>query len=46
MNKTIQQRKILSDKSKHLVKAVDQPTIKLVQRLKDKKGRLHVITIN
>ena len=41
MNKKILPRtNTLTDKGKHLVKAVDQPTLKLVQRLKGKNRKV------
>lgn len=47
MNKKPSERKgILTDKGNHLVNAVDQSTIKLVQRLKTIVERPYVITIN
>ena len=41
INKKILQRKnIFIDKDKHIIKAVDQPTLKLVQRLKAKSRKI------
>lgn len=44
-NKKMQGKKPFTDKGKHLVKAVDQPIIKIIQRLETHIERSYVITI-
>lgn len=45
MNKNIGKKNILSDKCKHLVKVIDQTTVKLVQRLEGKSRKVITTTI-
>ena len=47
INKKILQRKnIFIDKDKHIIKAVDQPTLKPVQRSNGRSKKIVITTVN